>query len=160
MVDVTAVKKANKTKERRSRQNRANCVVMLEVESLKNIIENHGPGGQNLIVHWVSSNAKSRLRSTEDTLSYLGDGQFLLILKSISLRNADKVCRRLSEELQAAEGGNIFGQINYRFGIAKLRPNETLHSARTYATEGLAKAIERDQLVIRVNTNPLYQLIS
>lgn len=118
------VDRLNQVLAQGTRHGRSTAVLLLELDKLKEINDRLGHQAGDKLLHEVGARLKHCVRG-EDTVSRIGDDEFVIVLPEISQRQdaealAEKVIKTLSEPMTLA--GRQF-EFTANIGIAVTRPD-------------------------------------
>lgn len=126
------------------------CIALLDIDFFKRINDRHGHGGGDAVLRAFAGAARAELRAA-DVLARWGGEEFLLMLPSTGLPEAQQVLARMAHQVAGMPVPGIAGldPVTFSAGVVAHRDGEAFTDTITRADKALyqAKAEGRNRIV-------------
>ena len=130
-----------------TRYNRALSLIIIDIDHFKLVNDNHGHNIGDHVLKEFSSLISNRIR-LGDTFARWGGEEFILMLPSSTLEEAELVAQKLRSYVNAHTFDNV-GTVTSSFGVTQVVPTDTLGSAIEKSDNALYAAKENGRNCVK-----------
>jgi diguanylate cyclase (GGDEF)-like protein len=127
------------------------CIALLDIDFFKHVNDSFGHAAGDAVLRAFAEAARVGLRST-DVLARWGGEEFLLLLPDTALAEAERVLKRIADQVGAMQvpGVDLGRKISFSVGLAARIEHEAFADTINRADKSLytAKAMGRNRLIV------------
>lgn len=124
------------------RLHRETCIVMVDVDYYKQLVESHGTRGSNLVLKMISDYLEHNLRSYDNIYPY-GTDRFMICLPATGLAEGYQMIERIRyglSQLPIQMGTEKMVHVTASFGMTVITSDVTVEAALEHAEQALIEA--------------------
>jgi diguanylate cyclase (GGDEF)-like protein len=121
----------------------ATCIALLDIDFFKRVNDRHGHAGGDAVLRAFAGAARAELRAA-DVLARWGGEEFLLMLPSTRLPEAQQVLARMAQQVAAMTVPGVFGlgPVSFSAGVVARHDGEAFAETVSRADKALYQAKE------------------